>query len=526
MIAAWLVVFREVLESALIISIVMVAARGLEGRNRWVVRGVASGVAGAVLVAVFASVIAATAEGMGMELFNAVILGLAVLMLGWHNVWMASHGREMAKHASDIGHAVHDGARPLYALAIVTGVAVLREGSETVLFLYGILMSGQESVWNIAIGAALGVATGAAIGLALYKGMVRIPLKQVFRVSSWMILLLACGLAAQCAGLLVQADKIPAMGDAIWDASHILAESSVLGKILHTLVGYIARPDGVQVLVYGLTFVIIGGLMRIVPMIGKKQVAIAVSALFVAMGLLPNAAHAEFKVRSPIVEQGELEIEHNGSRTFDSDKSRDNARSDTIEIGYGFTPYWKVELEGEFEGDPQKDLRYTATTLENYFQLTPQGKYWLDAGLFVEYSRASRRSDGDSVQFGPMLQKQTGGFGKYGMLHTVNLFVEQGVGNHGEHLTGANYAWQSRVQLDPLFEPGFEFYGEVADLDHSGSAASQEHRVGPMFAGKYSLSKNGLGIGAIKYEAGYLLPLTRATEDGALRWRMEYEIPF
>lgn len=278
MIAAWLVVFREVLESALIISIVMVAARGLAGRNRWVASGVASGVFGSVVVAVFASVIAAAAEGMGMELFNAVILAMAVLMLGWHNVWMASHGREMAKEASDIGRAVQDGSRPLYALAIVTGVAVLREGSETVLFLYGIMMSGQEAWWNIATGALLGLATGLAIGIALYKGMVRIPLKHVFRVSSWMILLLACGLAAQCAGLLVQADMLPALGSAVWDSSHILSESSVLGKILHTLVGYLARPDGVQVLVYALTFVLIGGLMRIVPSLGKKQAMVTAGA--------------------------------------------------------------------------------------------------------------------------------------------------------------------------------------------------------------------------------------------------------
>ena len=525
MIAAWLIVFREVLESALIISIVMVAARGLAGCNRWVARGVASGVLGAVLVAGFAGVIASMAEGMGMELFNAAILGLAVLMLGWHNIWMASHGREMARQASDIGRAVQDGIRPLYALAVVTGVAVLREGSETVLFLYGIMTSGQESWLNIAIGALLGVLSGAAIGTALYKGMLRIPLKYVFRVSSWMILLLACGLAAQCAGLLVQADKLPAFGSAIWDTSNLLSESSVLGKILHTLIGYIARPDGIQVAVYAGTLLIIGGMMQVVPRAAAKP-AVMIAAMLAIITIVPQPAHAGFKVRSPIVEQGELEIEHNGSRSFDSDKTRDNARSDTIEIGYGFTPYWKLELEGELEGEPQGDLRYTATTLENYFQLTPQGKYWLDVGLFAEYSRAARRSDGDSVEFGPMLQKQTGGFGKYGMLHTVNLFVEQGIGDHGEHLTGGNYAWQSRVQLDPLFEPGVELYGEVGDFNHQGRFQDQQHRMGPMFAGMVNLAKNGVGTGKIKYEAGYLLPLTRATEDGMLRWRMEYEIPF
>ena len=63
-------------------------------------------------------------------------------MLGWHNVWMSRHGREMAAEATRIGKDVLAGARPLYALALVCGIAVLREGSEIVLFLYGIAVAG------------------------------------------------------------------------------------------------------------------------------------------------------------------------------------------------------------------------------------------------------------------------------------------------------------------------------------------------------------------------------------------------
>lgn len=260
MLAALIIVFREVLESALIVSLVMAAARGIAGRNVWVGGGVLAGVAGAGIVAVFASAIAHFAEGMGMELFNAAVLGLAVLMLGWHNIWMASHGREMAAEARAIGQAVHDGKRPLYALGIVVGVAVLREGSETVLFLYGIMASGNDSVWQLALGGLLGIISGVALGVALYLGMLRIPLKHIFSVSSWMILLLACGLAAQCAGFLVQADKLPAFGHKIWDTSSILSEGSLVGRILHTLVGYIAKPSGIELIAYGLTFIVIAGL--------------------------------------------------------------------------------------------------------------------------------------------------------------------------------------------------------------------------------------------------------------------------
>ena len=75
------------------------------------------------------------ADGIGQELFNAAILGVAVLMLAWHNIWMASHGKELAGEAKQVGADIRGGRREMSALAVVVALAVLREGSETVLFL-------------------------------------------------------------------------------------------------------------------------------------------------------------------------------------------------------------------------------------------------------------------------------------------------------------------------------------------------------------------------------------------------------
>ena len=145
MLAAAIIVFREVLEAALIVGIVLAASAGAPRRGFWVSTGLVGGVVGAGLVALFAAEIAAAAAGIGQELLNAVILLLAVGMLGWHNVWMSRHGRELAATAREVGDAVISGARPLYVLAVVVGLAVLREGSETVLFLYGIAAGGGLS---------------------------------------------------------------------------------------------------------------------------------------------------------------------------------------------------------------------------------------------------------------------------------------------------------------------------------------------------------------------------------------------
>jgi high-affinity iron transporter len=258
MLAAAIIVFREVLEASLIVSIVLAAAKGIAGRNAWVGAGLVLGLVGAVLVASFAGALAQAAQGMGQELFNAVILLTAVVMLGWHNVWMSSHGKEMATDVGRLGKEVVAGSRPLYALAVVTGVAVLREGSETVLFLYGIASSGSDGWANMAIGGLVGVAGGVAVGAGLYFGLLRIPMRHLFTVTNWMILLLAAGMASQAAGFLVQADLLPALGNAVWNTSWLLTESSVLGKILHALIGYVSRPAGIQVLFYVTTLFVIG----------------------------------------------------------------------------------------------------------------------------------------------------------------------------------------------------------------------------------------------------------------------------
>jgi high-affinity iron transporter len=253
MLGTAIIVFREVLEASLIVGIVMAASAGAPRRGRWVSGGVSGGLIGAGLVALFAASIAAAVSGIGQELFNATILLLAVGMLGWHIIWMSRHGRELAVSARAIGKDVISGARTLYVLAIVCGVAVLREGSETVLFLYGIAASGGVGAASLIAGGVLGLAGGVAIGAILYLGLLRIPTQRLFAVTNWMVLLLAAGMAAQAAGFLVQADLLPPLGETVWDTSGVLTEDSVLGKALHTLIGYVSRPDGIQILFYLVT---------------------------------------------------------------------------------------------------------------------------------------------------------------------------------------------------------------------------------------------------------------------------------
>ena len=106
MLATLVIVFREVLEAGLIVGVVLSAAKGMPRRGLWVGYGIVAGAAGACVVAGFAGEIAALFEGSGQELFTAAILVLAVIMLSWHNAWMASHGRAMTREIREVGAAV------------------------------------------------------------------------------------------------------------------------------------------------------------------------------------------------------------------------------------------------------------------------------------------------------------------------------------------------------------------------------------------------------------------------------------
>src|SRR5437870_13692569 len=122
MLATAIIVFREVLEAALIVGIVMAASQGVTRRGGWIGGGMAAGIGGSIAVAGGAETIAAAASGIGQEVFNAAILFAAVVMLGWHNVWMTRHGREMTLAANRLGAAVRAGMQPLWALAIAVGL--------------------------------------------------------------------------------------------------------------------------------------------------------------------------------------------------------------------------------------------------------------------------------------------------------------------------------------------------------------------------------------------------------------------
>ena len=518
MFATAIIVFREVLESALIITLVLAATQGIVGRRRWISGGLLVGLGLAGLVALLAEQISQLADGLGQELFNALILFIAVGMLSWHNVWMKKHAAELVQQIKSAGQAIKTGEQTMLVIATIVGLAVLREGAEVVLFMYSMLAAGTETV-SMTMGGLLGLALGIAAGGLLYFGLLRIPTRYLFQVTGIMILLLAAGLAAQAAGYLVAADILPPLGNQLWDTSDLLSEQSVLGNVLHILIGYTANPMGIQLIFYVLTIALISGMMYWVSR--DNQQAVKTIAITACIGLVAlfglghsETAQATHKVYSPTVEQGETEIELRGHTTFDDRPQKDDQQKYIIEIGYGFTDYWFSSVFGEFEKGQDGEMEYEATAWENIFQLTEQGEHWVDVGLYLEYEYAHESYNNDKAEIKFLFEKASGSW-----LHTFNIIFERQLGNNAPGVTEQGYAWRTARLVSKGFEPALEIYGNTGELGKPNHREDQDHRAGPVIRGIFNVGNRD----KLAYEVGYLFGLTDAAPDGTLKFSLEYE---
>lgn len=246
----------------------------------------------------------------------------------------------------------------------------------------------------------------------------------------------------------------------------------------------------------------------------------------ISLAFIPRAK-ADFELHYPIIDYREFELEHNGDTTFDKAGSgKSNNQSYTVEFGYAPFTWWEPELELDMAAAPGQNWNYSATTFENTFQLTEQGKYWADLGFFAEYSHAASRANADSFTFGPLVQKQMSDIGGldlgYDTLHTLNVLFSKQVGRNRNDATPLAVSWQSRLQINQYLQPGIEYYGAESSIAGQSNGSDVQHRLGPALVGQYNMFQ----YGKIKYEAGYLFGLNQATERGAIRWRFEYEKAF
>lgn len=235
--------------------------------------------------------------------------------------------------------------------------------------------------------------------------------------------------------------------------------------------------------------------------------------------LFAAPAFADHKVYSPIVEEGVVEFETRNHRTFDSSKGRNNEQKHKFELGAGLTSWWHTAFFGEVEKEAQGNARFQAEAWENIFQLTPQGKYWLDVGIYTEYARSLRgRNSPDEFEFKLLLEKEIDP-----LVITANLVFNREIGRNSGKGVGFEYAARARYPWKPEIQFGIEAFGEPGRFTGFERISDQEHQIGPVVLGKFHIP----GFrGVFGYNAGYLFGLTPGTPQGTAKVELEWEIPF
>jgi len=500
-----LIVFRELIEAALIVTILLAATRGVRHRGLWMALGIAGGCAGASVVAALTLEISASFEGAGQEIVTAIILFAAVVLIGWHVVWMNSHGRQMAADMREAGRSIAEGEKHMSMLALVVGLAVLREGSEVVLMLQGFLSSGDSAtVWG---GALLGFGGGLLTAGLMYLGFLTLPVGRVFTTTNAILVMIAAGMAARGADFLAQAGFLPSLGNNLWDTDFLVPQQSLIGQILAALTGYIASPSGIELAFYTTTIAVIAALLW-----RSRHVAVVAGIALITLCILPHKANAT-EVLSPYVTAHEVELEQQGLITHDRNTDNSNAQAFTAALGYSPTARYRTELEGEFEREagPDQRLQHTSFNWENTYALTEPGEYWLDTALFFE--NAFARTSPNDLIFGVLGATNVGKIGE-----TFNLLLHKNYGANNTPL-GFIYSNQMTYRYRAWLEPGFEIFG---DTDGQPRFDNQQLAIGPGIFGKI-YTVNGQ---ALKYQLGYLFGATTASPDGAVRWKLEYEFAF
>lgn len=243
-----IVVFRECVEIALLLGIILALTKKIENSRICIIAGVMLGIIGASLFAFFAKSVSLSFSGMGDEIFDSIIIIVTVLLIWWTLVWMKGYNYRLQQKISNI--ATSSSAS---ILVLVVASTILREGTEIILLIYGISSAESMDINNYLIGFGIGALSGLLFGIIIYLGLVKFAGRYIFKISSLLLTLVAGGLASQAAAKLTSTTLINSFTNQLWDSSWLVSDFSTMGKILNAITGYTARPNGMQLIFYFIT---------------------------------------------------------------------------------------------------------------------------------------------------------------------------------------------------------------------------------------------------------------------------------
>ena len=254
---SFIITFRETLEAALIIGIVLAFLYKTKQTqyNRYVYGGLIAAVVGSIIAAFAFNVLLGGFEGVNEEIFEGTLMLIGAALISWMILWMMQQRHITQDIENEVKHSIEQ--HNAFAIAILVFISVLREGVETVIFLGTLTL--KDGVGVSMFGAAAGLVIASVFGYALFRHFLKIRLRTVFTVTSILLILFAAGLVAHGVHEFEEAGVVPIIIEHIWDINPplnadgsfpLLHEKGAIGSIAVGLFGYNGNPSLVEVLSY------------------------------------------------------------------------------------------------------------------------------------------------------------------------------------------------------------------------------------------------------------------------------------
>lgn len=270
MIKLAIVVFRECMEIAFLLGVILAVTRPVKDSRKYIILGSICGVFLAALFAFFAKTLSESMGGVGDEIFDSCVILFTAILISWTVVWMQGYTKKIRKDLSKLSDNITAGIVSKLMLVFVVAAAIFREGVEIILFVYSIASAGNIDGNQYVTGIGVGAFGGVVVGTLFYLGLMKYAGKYVFSISTILLTLIAAGLAAEAAGIMTSSGIIELMSDQLWDSSWLVDNDSIAGKVLNITVGYDSRPNGMQIVFYFATIIFTFGMMKLRSRVSKN----------------------------------------------------------------------------------------------------------------------------------------------------------------------------------------------------------------------------------------------------------------
>ncbi|MCR4287524.1 MAG: FTR1 family protein [Deltaproteobacteria bacterium] len=246
MIPSMVLTFREFLEATLVIVVILSylkrTGQAQYARNVWYGAGI--GVMCSVALALLFGFAFGGLSGATEEIFEGAMMLAAVALLTWMIIWMMAQ-RSIAQELERKVSRELD-KRQAFGIMLLVGVAVLREGVETVIFLYAASFAGGADL----TGAVMGGLFAVILGYLIFTGAKKVRLKTFFQITSVILILFAAGLTSHALLEFQKAGILSPIIEQLYDVSWIVDKKSTVGGILYSLFGYTGKPSLTEMIGY------------------------------------------------------------------------------------------------------------------------------------------------------------------------------------------------------------------------------------------------------------------------------------